>query len=166
MSWYRAVGQLARAVRRIPPRELLTTARAGLLLIGVEIGLRRLRLQTLARWCGVRLDFSPRSAASPVALGELPERTQRAVRAARRVTRRWPFSSGSCLRRALVGGHLIRDLRPTIRIGVADRDGAIAAHAWLELDGRPMEDVDTFVAFSDSSAPATDTLDRDNAVIA
>jgi hypothetical protein len=44
----------------------------------------------------------------------------------------WPFGD-TCLRRALVLGHHLRDQSPVLRIGVtADRSEDVAAHAWVE----------------------------------
>ena len=80
------------------------------------------------------------AAAETIALDSLPESAQRSLRAARRVARRWPFSTGPCLRRALVGGHLIRGRRPAIRIrgGVGQRsDGSsrMARARWSTAGG-------------------------------
>lgn len=40
-----------------------------------------------------------------------------------------------CLRRGLVLGRLLADLRPVLRIGVSRAEGRFDAHAWLEIDG-------------------------------
>jgi hypothetical protein len=52
---------------------------------------------------------------------------------------RYAIGNGSCLRQALLLWWLLRrrGCRPEIRIGVTVRDG-FAAHAWVELDGRPL----------------------------
>jgi hypothetical protein len=44
-----------------------------------------------------------------------------------------------CLRRALIAGHLLREHKPSLHIG-ARRDGTLAFHAWLELDGNVAAD--------------------------
>lgn len=51
-----------------------------------------------------------------------------------RLYRAWPRKS-SCLRRALVLGYRIRKANPVLWIGVAKENGAIRAHAWVEVDG-------------------------------
>jgi hypothetical protein len=52
---------------------------------------------------------------------------------------RYALGNGSCLRQALFMWWRLRrrGLRPEIRIGVTLQDG-FAAHAWVELDGRPL----------------------------
>jgi hypothetical protein len=45
-----------------------------------------------------------------------------------------------CLRRALIAGHLLREHKPSLRIGSLKRDGRLTFHAWLELDGRVAAD--------------------------
>lgn len=150
LSEVRTAGRwVLRRVRRVPPRELLTTFRAGLVLACVEAVIRLTPLPRLAVWCGVELDLTPRAdGVRPLCVDELAERDQRALRATRRATAIWPFCNGPCLRRALVGGHLLRRLDPAVRLGVAaDTDLAVRAHAWLEVQGRPLEDVDEFEVF-------------------
>lgn len=137
-----------RRARRLPPRDLLTTLRAAIVLTAVESTIRWVTLPRLSRALGVRLELQPGAASSSqVPLDELPLSARRSLEAAQRVTRHWPFCSGPCLRSALVGGHLIRDLAPAIRIGIGARDAGIGAHAWIEIDGRPLEDVSDLRAF-------------------
>ena len=40
---------------------------------------------------------------------------------------------------------MIRDLDPVLRLGYSATKAG--AHAWIEIDGRPLEDVSDFVAF-------------------
>jgi hypothetical protein len=82
---------------------------------------------------------------------DLPPRVARQVRCTRRVADAWPFSRGPCLRRALVTGNLLRRLDPALRLGLAGSGDAVFAHAWLELDDRPLEDVAAFRLFHDVS---------------
>ena len=78
-----------------------------------------------------------------------------AARAARdRVADAWPFSRGPCLRRTLVLGHLLREHDPALRLGVAGAGDDLNAHAWLEIDGQPLEDVTSFALFQ--HAPTTE----------
>lgn len=61
------------------------------------------------------------------------------LRIARRVMRNWPVE-GVCLRHALVAGHRVSDLNPTLRIGVArTAPDVMKAHAWLEIAGRSLD---------------------------
>jgi len=48
----------------------------------------------------------------------------------------------TCLTRALVLCRILgrRGLVPELRIGVAHRDGGLAAHAWVERNGQPLAD--------------------------
>jgi hypothetical protein len=76
-----------------------------------------------------------------------PERITWAVRAVARRMR-----SHNCLTTAVAAMLLmLRHGHPaTLRLGVTNRDGGIAAHAWLECAGRPMLDPPagrTFLAF-------------------
>jgi hypothetical protein len=104
--------------------------------VAVEIGLYTLPLPRLARLLGVRLAMDGDALAVP---GALPPGIGQQARAMHRVLRRWPFGN-SCLRRALVLGHLIRRSEPALHIGVRrDETGAILAHAWLEVAGRTLD---------------------------
>ena len=51
---------------------------------------------------------------------------------------RWLLPSRPCLTQALVGHLLLRrrGYAAELRIGVAKEDGGLAAHAWVEQDGR------------------------------
>ena len=144
-----------RAVRalRLPPRELLTTLHATAVLAVVELLIRWVPLPRLSRLLGVKVNLQPaRSDAAQLPVDELPTPSRRRLRCTRRVADAWPFSRGPCLRRALVGGHLIRHLRPAVRLGVAGAGDTLLAHAWLEIDGRPLEPVTQFNAFQRTSS--------------
>jgi hypothetical protein len=137
---------------RLPPRELLTTVHAVAVLIVVELLIRWVPLPRLSRMLGVEVNLQPaRSEAEQLPVGELPARARRQLRCTRRVADAWPFSRGPCLRRALVGGHLIRHLHPAVRLGVTGAGDTLLAHAWLEIDGRPLEAVAQFNAFQRAS---------------
>ena len=45
----------------------------------------------------------------------------------------------TCLRRSLVLASLLRRHRPALRVGVTKSGGAVAAHAWLEIDGATLD---------------------------
>ena len=89
-----------------------------------------------------RLDLTPAAPRSTATAGaELPARSARQLRCTRRVVDVWPFSEGPCLRQSLVAGHLLRDADPAVRLGVAGAGDGCCAHAWVEIDGQPLEDV-------------------------
>lgn len=139
---------IARRARRIPPRERLTTVRALMVLVAVEATIRWIPLPRLGRMLGVRFDLTPTEcSAVPVAIESLPANAQRALRSTRRVTQWSPFWSGPCLRRSLVAAHLIRDLDPAVRIGIAGQADGVRAHAWIEIDHAPLEDIGEFTSF-------------------
>jgi hypothetical protein len=118
------------------------------MIVVVEIAVRRMPLPKLAPLLGIRLNLAP---APPdverLRVRDLPARAAREVRCTRRVADAWPFSRGPCLRRALVTGNLLRRLDPALRLGMAGSGDEVFAHAWLELDDRPLEDVAGFSLF-------------------
>lgn len=148
-----------RALRalRLPPREILTTLRVLMVLVVVELLIRWVPLPRLSRMLGVRVQLQ---AALPgieqLPLDELPPQARRQLRCTWKVADVWPFSRGPCLRRALVGGHLLRDLDPAVRLGVAGSGDTLLAHAWLEIDDRPLESV---IAFNPFQRTPTEVLD-------
>ena len=148
----RLVRKAGRALR-LPPCELLTTLHAVAILVVVELVIRWVELPRLSRLLGRRgqppAGTLPRP--SSCASKSYPARPRRQLRCTWRVADAWPFSRGPCLRRALVGGHLVRDLHPTIRLGVAGVGDTLVAHAWLEIDGRPLESVSQFSLFQSTS---------------
>jgi hypothetical protein len=138
-------------LRRLPPREILTTLRVAVVIVVVEVLIRWVSLPRLSRLLGVPVDLRPRTDhREQLPLRELPARARRQLRCTRRVADVWPFSHGPCLRRALVGGHLLRQLHPAVRLGVASTGDELLAHAWLEIDGRPLEAVERFAQFERS----------------
>jgi hypothetical protein len=142
-----ALRRLRRRIHRIPKlpaRELLTTLHALAVLVTVELLIRWVRLPRLSRMLGVSLDLTPAAPPTTPASIELSARSARRLRAADRVVAVWPFCEGPCLRQSLVTAHLLRDERPAVRLGVAGAGSAVRAHAWVEIDGRPLEDVSEF----------------------
>lgn len=116
-------------------REWPATLAALAVMTVVEIGLRTTTLPRLSRWMGVPLAVNGTAGnPAPGARLVLSHRTRVRLRAARKVARHWPFGD-TCLRRALVSGQRLRRLGPELHVGVALVDGAVAAHAWLEIDG-------------------------------
>jgi len=149
-------GRRFRHAARLPPRELVTTARVLAVMMIVELSIRWVPLPRLSRLLGVRVDLtSSRPGAVPMPLDDMPPGARRQLRCTRRVADAWPFSRGPCLRRALVGGHLIRRLGPAVRIGVSGGGAEVLAHAWLELEGRPLESLAGFTPFQQTSTSGT-----------
>lgn len=137
---------------RLPIGEILTTLHAAAIMMWVELLIRSMPLPRLSRALGCRVDLE---AAEPGAqrlwLKELPPRSARQVRCTRRVAQVWPFTDGPCLRSALVTGHLLRDLDPAIRLGMVKTDEEMHAHAWVEIDGRPLDHVAAYDVFQSQS---------------
>jgi hypothetical protein len=144
-------------VLRLPPREILTTLHVVAILVVVELLIRWVQLPRLSRLLGVRVELAAaRPGVEQLPLNELPPHARRQLRCTRKVADAWPFSRGPCLRRALVGGHLLRDLDPAVRLGVAGAGDTLLAHAWLEIDDRPLE---TVAAFNPFQRTSTEVLD-------
>jgi hypothetical protein len=155
--------QLAR-MRRRPIGELFTAGRAAAIMLAVEFLVRIVPLPVLARRLGTPLNLDPAPATTDLyPVDRLPARAQRQLRCAGAVADLWPFSAGPCLRRALVAGHMIRSLHPSIRLGVRGSGEKLVAHAWLELDGRALEPVEGFAQFErltlDAPPPLSPTED-------
>lgn len=79
--------------------------------------------------------------ATSVRLPRHDETIRRAHRAVQRARRIWPAEI-KCLQAALVLEHVLRarGTRPTLRVGVRIDDGALSAHAWIEVDGCQLDD--------------------------
>jgi hypothetical protein len=120
-----------RALRAAP-----ALAEAAVVVTAVEIGLRTLRLPTLARACGLLFDpADPAPSDAPAgARLTLSPRTARRLKAVLLVLARGPFAD-TCLRRALAMGSVLRSRDPRLLVGVTRRDGKLLAHAWLVVDG-------------------------------
>ena len=108
-----------RRLRRLTPPEVWAFARAWVLLLAADLGLRLLPFPRLERW------LAPRSAAGSAAA---------AARHHLYPMRCLP--QALCLR-WLLGRH---GIAAELRIGVERRRGEMRAHAWLERDGRPVGD--------------------------
>ena len=171
-----ALGRCARSGRsvpaglrrfvRLPADERRTTVYALAVLLVVEATIRWTRLPRLARALGVAFDAqgsrssgssmrgiefvsAPMTTREAASEADLPAPVIRARRSVDRLMRIWPFGAGPCLRESLVLGHLIRARDPVLRLGVARHGYRVRAHAWIELDGQPVNDPKGFVAFGD-----------------
>ncbi len=114
----------------------LAILRLGVVMAAIEIALRALPLDRVARLAGATLRDAGREGSDlrPPASKPWPESAQST--AAMVVLRNWPFGN-TCLRESLLFAHLLRDRRPILRIGVARAGADFHAHAWLEVAGVP-----------------------------
>jgi hypothetical protein len=147
--------RLGRGVLRLSPREVLTTLHATVVLAIVELSIRWVPLPRLSRILGVRVNLAPAPDVVPLPLTELSPTARRQVSCTRRVADAWPFSRGPCLRRSLVAGHLLRRHDPTLRFGVGGAGDTLFAHAWIEIDDRPLEDVSGLGVFQQVASGST-----------
>lgn len=99
----------------------------------IEAAVRVVPLPVVARLAGVSLAAPDSRDGVEVPALNVTER--RAVWLAHAVMQRWPFGGGTCLRRSLIIGHLLRRHAPSLRIGLAREGGPVGAHAWPEIPG-------------------------------
>jgi hypothetical protein len=135
-------------------RELPAIVAAAAVACAVEIGIRTMKLPTVARLAGTPLRTDDGDPPREVDRLGLPPRLVLRMRAVRRVMRHWPFGE-TCLRLALVSGQRIRAVRPVLRIGVAKDADGVRAHAWLEVDGVSLDPEGSFEYAILQSAPAS-----------
>ncbi|MBD8078930.1 lasso peptide biosynthesis B2 protein [Cellulosimicrobium arenosum] len=146
MSAVTTLRRLARGARRVPLSRWPGLVRTAGLVVAIEIGVRTARLPRVSGWAGVPLADAPPTPASsatpatdrPAPL-ELSVRERVGVEDARRVLS-VPGVDGTCLRQSLLVGHVLRRRAPRLVLGVAKRGGAVAAHAWIEVEGWTIDD--------------------------
>lgn len=122
------------ALRRLSPAERRLLAPLAMRLATAAVAVRLLPLRLLLRWAQCRLGGTPRPPVDASRLAEL----------ARSLAARL-LPPGSCLPQALA---LCRTLRrrgipARVRLGVARNAERFAAHAWVEVDGRPLDPLAT-----------------------
>ncbi len=161
----RTAKTLAQRLARLQARDLPAMVHASVVIVVVEAGIRRQSPAVVGRRLGCPIATTAvEQGARPFSDDELSEATVRRLRSAQRIAKLWPFSSGPCLRQALVGGHLIRRHKPVVRIGINPSGQHLAGHAWLEIDGRPLENIDRYLVFQDQTprfAGSSGYQDRD-----
>lgn len=115
-------------LRRLSPRERSFLIQAWCALLGIDLALRCLSFTRIASFC--------RCLRTTGDAPSLPPVTQLAWLVT--VAGRYSPLGTSCLKEALVLSWLMsqRGMPTTLRIGVAHRHGDLAAHAWLEQNGR------------------------------
>ena len=136
--------------RGLPAREQKTLLASLVLLPLFWLGLRLAGLQRFQAW----LDRSPIAPGAPLshpeaaALGVAVNRTANHV-----------FGPATCLTRSLLLRWLLRryGTASDLRIGVRFEEGVLAAHAWVEKDGIPVNDrpeaVARYAAFDQPVTP-------------
>ncbi|WP_165492045.1 lasso peptide biosynthesis B2 protein [Egibacter rhizosphaerae] len=150
---------LRRTARR-SLRENLLTLRALAEFSLAEVVVRVLPLRRAARLLGVPLDLQGASGAVATDRDPppLPPRAERRHQAVVRVARLWPFGRGPCLRESFVACRLLHRWNATTRLGIRRVGDELAAHAWVEVDGRPLRLSEEFHAFgTPSTAGVTQT---------
>lgn len=125
-------------LRSWKPRDYAAVVAAAVTQARIEWALHRRPLPALADALGVPLVTSTGPLATEPFAERLTADERRALRAVRRVLRHWPWDN-TCLRRALGMGYVLRGRGPSLRVGVTKTDGAVRAHAWLEIDGRTLD---------------------------
>jgi hypothetical protein len=117
-----------KSTSRRTPADLRAFARAWGLLLVADLGLRLLSFPRVDRWLAPALAGSPREEE----VGRLVWATEAAAR-----HHLYPMR---CLPKALCLRHLLgrHGIDAELRIGVSTRDGALAAHAWVERQGIPV----------------------------
>lgn len=148
------MGHWAWRAFRLPLHEILTAVHVLAWLTLVEFGIRIVALPALCRRLGFRFEPGGSVPVSASARPALPQEAQQRLRSLWRVSARWPFSKGPCLRRSLVGGRLLRRHDPVLRLGVMRQGDAVVAHAWLEVGGHALEDVESVHPFERSGRRA------------
>ncbi len=122
-----------RRLRRLTATEAWAFARAWLVLLMADLGLRLLPFQRVERWLAV----SAGAARTLAAEGGVPGLVWATAAAARHHL--YPMR---CLPRALCLRWLLgrHGIAAELRIGVERRRGEMRAHAWVERDGVPLGD--------------------------
>jgi hypothetical protein len=130
------VTHVARSWWRQPWTLRLTIFEVTLVVAAIEVGLKLTDVSRLGSLLGVPLgtDEVPPPAAGPDDLSGLSERKRRAYWSVDWVMQRWLYD-GTCLRRALALGWMLRDRHPVLRLGMID-NAEMVAHAWIEVDGK------------------------------
>lgn len=77
-----------------------------------------------------------------VSAGDQVETIQEVTKAVNRASGHLPFYRPSCLPRSLATRYLLRcsGIQAELRLGVHGRDDEFMAHAWVEVEGMPVND--------------------------
>lgn len=136
--------------RSMPAREQKALLAGILLLPLISVGVRLFGLARVQAW----LDRSPLASQAPLNQPEAAALGVAVNRAANHI-----LGPASCLTRSLLLRWLLRRFGTAsdVRIGVCFEQGKLAAHAWVEKDGIPVNDrpemVTRFAAFDQPVSP-------------
>ena len=145
-----AISRYVSIYRGLPAREQKTLMVSLVLLPLFWLGLRLAGLQRFQAW----LDRSPIAPGAPLSQPEAAALGVAVNRAANHV-----LGPATCLTRSLLLRWLLRryGTASDLRIGVRFEEGELAAHAWVEKDGIPLNDspevVARYAAFDQPVAP-------------
>ena len=120
-SWRRAL--------QLRPLDVGQAIVVAVLLLRAEVLLRRRPVDRVAATYGMLFDEEGPEQTGPVAL---TDEERRWLHSGDRLMTRWPLD-GSCLRRSLVLGWILRRREPELVIGTRLEDDEIKAHAWVRL---------------------------------
>ena len=115
-------------LRHLPPSERRLVLAAVPRIVAFHLALRLFGIERVGRW----VERAPAAARRPIDPAAVARNVERAANGL-------PFSA-SCLVRSLAIASMLRrrgcDAR--LRIGVRKDAGALDAHAWVEMHGRPL----------------------------
>jgi hypothetical protein len=141
---------VARRWWRLPLNLRLAVPKAACIVAAVEVGLRTMDVGRLASLMRVPLVTGLSEAPAPDAhnVGTLTTAEARQCWASGWVLDRWLYE-GTCLRRALAAGFILRRHHPVLRLGLID-DGN-SSHAWVEAEGMTFNAIEVTGTFVPSS---------------
>jgi hypothetical protein len=145
-----AISRYFSTYRALPGREQKVLLASLVLLPFFWLGLRLAGLQRFQAW----LDRSPIARRAPLTDAEAAALGVAVNRAANHI-----LGSANCLTRSLLLRWLLRRFGTAsdLRIGVRFEEGKLAAHAWVERDGIPVNDrpevVACYAAFEQPVSP-------------
>lgn len=137
MSWSKLQTRRLRGFLRLTPTERATALHAALLMPLISIGLR---LAGLPRVVSILTQLHA-SFGSETCMTAGAVRAERTVALVEKVVR-GGIGDRSCLRSSLALWHLLmlKGIATEVRIGVRKSVGKLDAHAWVELNGIPLND--------------------------
>ena len=135
-------------------RARLMVVEAAVLVVAAEVALRIAPIDVVSRRAGAPLADVGTAVdrdMPPFDEGRLTERELLRFAARDWVLARWVYDA-TCLRRALVGGWILRHRHPELRIGLMEDDDVVA-HAWLVVEGRSIGALSNVSNFSRAARP-------------
>jgi hypothetical protein len=132
----------------------LMVVEVAALVVGAEVALRVAPIDAIARRVGAPLadvGVAVDPTMPPLEEESLTDHELLLFAAGDWVLARWVYDA-TCLRRALVGGWILRRRHPELRIGLVE-EGDVAAHAWLVVEGRSIGAQANVSSFSRAGRP-------------